>query len=82
MIRGVLTGSNVGGNILSLRASLLKLLNLQEHELVYDPQKNRLLMDKKLVKKHKKMVKQLGLTPSIVAEYPTWDAMEVEIDFL
>jgi len=82
LIRGVLTGSNVGGNILSLRASLLKLLNLQEHELVYDPQKNRLLMDKKLVKKHKKMVKQLGLTPSIVAEYPTWDAMEVEIDFL
>ena len=49
---------------------------------MYDPKKNRLLIDKKLVKKHKKMMKQLGLTPSIVAEYPTWDAMEVEIDFL
>jgi len=78
LIRGVLTSNNV----LSQRESLLKLLNLQEYELVYDPKKNRLLIDKKLVKKHKKMMKQLGLTPSIVAEYPTWDAMEVEIDFL
>ncbi len=80
LIRGVLTGENVDIN--AQREILLQSLGLKEDEMVYDPKKNRLLMDKKLVRKHKQMLKTLGLVPSIVAEYPTWDAMEVEVDFL
>jgi len=30
----------------------------------------------------KKIVKQMKLVPAIVEEYPTYDAFEVEIDFL
>jgi hypothetical protein len=30
----------------------------------------------------KKLIKQMHLIPAIVEEYPTYDAFEVEIDFL
>lgn len=51
-------------------------------EIKIDKKKNRLLLSKKNVIKFAKKIKKLGYTPCIVEEYPTWDGLEVEIEFL
>jgi pyruvate formate-lyase activating enzyme-like uncharacterized protein len=47
-----------------------------------DNKKLRILMDQKILKKLSRKIKAKNLVPAIVEEYPTYDAMEVEIDFL
>jgi pyruvate formate-lyase activating enzyme-like uncharacterized protein len=47
-----------------------------------DDKKFRLLCGLKELLARKKIVKQMKLVPAIVEEYPTYDAFEVEIDFL
>ncbi|PIN80524.1 radical SAM protein [Candidatus Woesearchaeota archaeon CG10_big_fil_rev_8_21_14_0_10_34_8] len=47
-----------------------------------DKNKLRILCPINELKKKKSIIKQLKLVPAIVEEYPTHDAMEVEIDFL
>ncbi len=47
-----------------------------------DDKKYRLLCGKKEILARKKLIKQMCLIPAIVEEYPTYDAFEVEIDFL
>ena len=55
-------------------------LNLEQ---VYiDKNKYRLLLSKSNIIKNKKYFKSLNLNPAIVTEYPTYDQLEVEIDFL
>lgn len=48
----------------------------------YDSEKKRVLTSVGFVKKNKKKIKKMGLIPAIVQEYPTKDAIELEIDFL
>ncbi|VVB81861.1 Radical SAM superfamily protein [uncultured archaeon] len=49
---------------------------------VVDEKKLRLLMSEKIIQKKKQEIKQLGLKPAIVEEYPTADATEVDIEFI
>ena len=49
---------------------------------VIDNKKFRLLCGLKELLARKKIIKNLGLIPAIVEEYPTYDAFEVEIDFI
>lgn len=51
-------------------------------KIVLDKQKPRLLTSVSLVKKLKKQIKEMGLVPAIVEEYPTYDQTEIEIEFL
>lgn len=49
---------------------------------IIDDKKFRLLCGLKELLARKKIIKQRGLIPAIVEEYPTYDACEVEIDFV
>ena len=51
-------------------------------EVKIDKRKHRLLMSKKNVKKFAKQIKKFGYKPAIVEEYPTWDALEIEVTFI
>ena len=47
-----------------------------------DKNKLRLLTAAASVKNHSQGIKKLGLKPAIVEEYPTYDALEVEVEFV
>jgi len=51
-------------------------------EIKIDKRKHRLLLSKKNVKKFAKKIKKLGYKPAIVEEYPTWDQLEIEVNFI
>ena len=51
-------------------------------EIKIDKRKHRLLLSRKNVKKFAKRIKKLGYKPAIVEEYPTWDQLEIEVNFL
>lgn len=55
-------------------------INLKEA--CVDERKSRLILSRKNIKKFAKKIKTLGYVPAIAEEYPTWDSLEVEIDFL
>ena len=59
---------------------LMKELKLKDAEI--DRNKCRILAPVKTVKSLSKSLKSRRLVPAIVEEYPTWDALEVEIEFL
>lgn len=59
---------------------LAKQLNLRNSAV--DERKCRILMPADDIERMAERLKSLGLVPAIVEEYPTWDALEVEIDFL
>ena len=46
-----------------------------------DEKKLRLLSHQRSINHYKNQIKKLKLIPAIVEEYPTWDALEVNIDF-
>jgi len=59
-----------------------KKLKLGDDDIYFDRVKLRLLVAKKVAKKNVVKIKNLGLVPAIVVEYPTADQLEVEVDFL
>ena len=52
------------------------------NEIKIDKLRNRLLMSKKNIKKYTNRIKKLGYKSAIVEEYPTWDALQIEVTFL
>lgn len=63
------------------RKELLTLLKGSAESVVVDEKKLRLLLDPKLVKKQAKKIRQAGLEPARVEEYPTQDGFEVDVEF-
>ena len=57
-------------------------LKLKDNEIFLDSEKPRILVSKKVVKKNRNKVINLGLVPAIVTEYPTADQLEIEVEFL
>jgi pyruvate formate-lyase activating enzyme-like uncharacterized protein len=53
-----------------------------EFETAIDKKKIRLLMSRANAKEHAEELQQKGLIPAIVEEYPTADAIEVDIEFV
>jgi pyruvate formate-lyase activating enzyme-like uncharacterized protein len=49
---------------------------------IVDEQRLRILTNAGVVQNMSQTIKQMGLKPAIVTEYPTWDAMIVELDWL
>lgn len=47
-----------------------------------DAKRHRLLMSPEDASQHKEEIKKLGLLPAIVEEYPTEDALEIDLEFL
>ena len=65
-----------------LLSSVQTKLKLKDNEIFLDEEKPRMLVSKKIVKKNKNKIINLGLVPAIVIEYPTADQLEIEVDFL
>jgi hypothetical protein len=65
-----------------LQEELIKKHSLKKDAITVDEYKLRLLTSHKIVKRLASRLKTNGLVPAIVEEYPTKDALEVDIDFL
>lgn len=66
----------------ALQDELVKKYSLKKDAIIVDDYKLRLLMSYKKVKKLAARLKAEGLVPAIVEEYPTKDALEMDIEFL
>jgi hypothetical protein len=66
----------------NIRKELISNCKIKHDLLEVDAEKLRLLTSSKIIRKIADKVKQLGLIPAIVKEYPTRDAMELEVKFL
>ncbi|MBW2985907.1 radical SAM protein [Candidatus Woesearchaeota archaeon] len=64
------------------KTKLQKQLSIPAAALHIDSLKPRLLTSIAVVDELKDEIKQLKLVPAIIEEYPTWDALEVDIQFL
>lgn len=66
----------------NIRTELIKDFNIKQNLIEVDNEKLRLLTSPKIVKNNSSKIKKLGYIPAIVKEYPTKDAMELEVWFL
>ncbi|MBN2251112.1 MAG: radical SAM protein [Candidatus Altiarchaeota archaeon] len=66
----------------SLKDDLVNKFGLSEDEMMVDEHKLRLIASRETVTRFKKELNAEGLIPAIVEEYPTRDALEVDIEFL
>lgn len=64
------------------RADLIEEFGLPDNILIVDEQKFRIITNVGVVKKLSKKLHAKGLIPAIVEQYPTWDQMEVDVEFL
>ena len=64
------------------RLALIKEFHIPQNMLMVDEQKLRIITNIGIVKKLAKHLHTKGLIPAIVEQYPTWDQMEVDVDFL
>lgn len=64
------------------RERVIKALKLDGNDVALDSDKLRMILPQELVKRHAAKLKKLKLAPAIVEEYPTADALEVEVDLL
>ncbi len=64
------------------RKSLINEFGIPSDMLIVDGQKLRILTNVGVVKKLAKHLHSKGLVPAIVEQYPTWDQMEVDVEFL
>jgi len=65
-----------------IRKELISNCKIKPDLIEVDAEKLRLLTSSKLIKKNANKIKKLDLIPAIVKEYPTKDAMELDVEFL
>ena len=65
-----------------LKNKLCTELKITRDKLFIDEKKFRFLTSRRIIVKNNEKIKQLGLIPSIVEEYPTYDTFEIEVEFL
>ncbi|MBW3004407.1 radical SAM protein [Candidatus Woesearchaeota archaeon] len=64
------------------KTKLQKQLGIPANVLQIDELKPRILTSIAIVDELKQEIKKLKLVPAIIEEYPTWDALEVDVQFL
>lgn len=64
------------------REELCLKLKCSKKDIFIDEIKYRFLVSCKMVRRYSKEIKEVGLIPAIVEEYPTYDMFEIELDFL
>ena len=79
LVRGAVYSNK---NLNLLKNYLIKKYKIPNSLIETDKRKKRLLTTTEVVEKLKKELKEKGLKPAIVTEYPTWDQFPVEIDYL
>ncbi len=70
------------GKLEEVRKQAIVLLQEKADHIVVDRNRLRLILPQNRIKNHAPKLKQLGLAVAIVEEYPTADALEVEVEFL
>lgn len=70
------------GKLDRIKKALISKLGIDEGSIRIDESKLRLLCSSKLLRKGCDAIKSMGLAPAVVEEYPTADAIEVEVEFL
>jgi len=68
--------------LINKRNELISEFGIPQNMIVIDEQKLRMLTNVGVVEKLSKKLHDKGLVPAIVEQYPTWDQMEVDVDFL
>mgnify|MGYP001571135586 CR=1 FL=1 len=66
----------------NLRRELVERFKIPEESIFVDYVKLRLIADPKILKKISDKLKELNLLPAVVEEYPTRDAIEIDVRFL
>jgi len=66
----------------AIRNELATKLRSPKRNIDIDELKYRFLCSPNLIRKNITQIKKMGLIPAIVEEYPTYDAFEIEIEFL
>ncbi|MBD3303612.1 radical SAM protein [Candidatus Woesearchaeota archaeon] len=70
------------GKLKKAKIALQKQLGIPASALKIDVFKPRILTSIALVDELKEEIKKLKLVPAIIEEYPTWDALEIDVQFL
>ncbi len=65
-----------------MKAVIQKRFRIPKSLIAVDPLKLRIITSIAVVDELNRELKKLSLIPAIVEEYPTWDAMEVDVQFL
>jgi len=73
---------NIKSTLLAAKRLIAKNFNIGKDSILFDENKLRLLTSAEIADKLKNSVHELGLVAAIVEEYPTWDAMEVDVNIL
>lgn len=68
--------------LFKLKRELQAKFRIPFNKMDIDSRKMRILVDRNILKKMKDKIKKHNLVPAIVEEYPTYDGMSVEINFL
>lgn len=66
----------------NIREELIKKYAIPKKYIEVDESKNRIITNIGIIKNIAKDLKSQGLIPAIVEQYPTYDQMEVEVEFL
>jgi hypothetical protein len=65
-----------------IKKELIKDCKIPKTMIEIDKNKLRLLTSAKIIKKNKPLIKEKSLVPAIVEEYPTYDQLELSVEFL
>lgn len=68
--------------LINVKDYLIKEYGIPKNMIIVDEQKLRILTNVGVVEKLSKQLHKKSLVPAIVEQYPTWDQMEVDIEFL
>jgi hypothetical protein len=82
LVRGAIYTSQTNKTLTKLRQTLHKKLGIPLKYLVPETKRKRIITSAAIVEEFKNELKQLNLKPAIVEEYPTWDAMLVDVQFV
>jgi len=63
-------------------SKLKKDFDIPDDLIEFDDVRNRILIASWIVDELRGEIKKLGLRPALVEEYPTWDCLEISVDFL
>lgn len=66
----------------SIKKGLMRDCKIPKAMIYVDKNKLRLLTSPKIIKKNKSSIKGKNLVPAIVEEYPTYDALELSVEFM
>lgn len=84
LIRGALYSNKPSSlkKLTTIKNRVIKDLKLKLNQIQIDQRNSRILISVNNIKKHKNYFLKLGFKPALVKEYPTYDQLTMELEFL